>query len=367
MKHRNTRRRKSIKRNKRIKNMIHRTRQRKNISLPSTLSTSMRTASSLQNTRTMNCSPIVKGKTVSENTCYTKDALMQIKDAYNKNHGPEDQIVETDPEKVYQILRSRLTQCKTEDCWLDQIKNYRARQQLDDILFAPDQPSDWKENPTEWLSNFDIENVLRQYEIAYPQFKLLGPSSIDYDTKLKEEGGKCVWEDICRMELKDLQRRKKTKLGIVFNLDKHDQPGSHWVSMFVDLENKFIFYFDSALNDTPPEITRLKNTIMRQGLELTPPIKFKYIVNTREHQKSNTECGMYSLYFIISMLTGKPPEDRPKILNGKIGGDNESIEKTSKTNGGNMDLIRMFEKGNIPDSKVAGFRDEFFNVNNNNV
>ena len=34
-------------------------------------------------------------------------------------------------------------------------------------------------------------------------------------------------------------------MGIVFNLDPHDKPGSHWVSMYVDLNNGGIYYFDS--------------------------------------------------------------------------------------------------------------------------
>ena len=35
------------------------------------------------------------------------------------------------------------------------------------------------------------------------------------------------------------------QIGIVFNLDKHDQEGSHWVSMFIDLKRDGIYYFDS--------------------------------------------------------------------------------------------------------------------------
>jgi Ulp1 protease family, C-terminal catalytic domain len=339
--------------------MIRRTRQYKNISSPSIF---MRTTSPLQNTRTMNCSPIVKGKTVSENTCFTNDALTKIKDAFNKNNGPDNQIVETDPAQVYEALRSRLTQCKTEDCWLNQIKDSKTRQQLDQILFAPDQPPEWKDNPDEWLSNFDIEKVLQQYEISNPEFKLLGPSSIDYDTKLKEEGGKCVWEDICRLELKDLIARKKRKLGIVFNLDKHDEPGSHWVSMFVDLDKKFIFYFDSALNDTPPEIVRLKKTIMKQGSELSPPIQFRYITNKKAHQQSNTECGMYTIYFIVSLLTGKQPINKKSVPTSTSGGEN------SGENGGENGMsLEVFEKGKISDKEMMDFRKVFFNQNNPNL
>ena len=44
----------------------------------------------------------------------------------------------------------------------------------------------------------------------------------------------------------------------------------------------------------------------KQGDELSPPIKFKFDQNyPREHQYGTTECGMYSLYFIIQMLEDK--------------------------------------------------------------
>ena len=293
----------------------------------------------------LNCSPIVKGKTLLQDTCYTPDALDQIKQAYNKNNS-DNPITTTDSKIIIQELRTRLTQCGKEDCWLNQIKDSEARRHLDKILFAPDQPHEWKNNPTEWLSNYDITAVLEQYEEAYPEFILLGPSSINYDTKLPEENGKCVWEDICRLSLQDLDNRGKRKLGIVFNLDKHDEPGSHWVSLFVDMDRGFIFYFDSGLNPVPQEITRLKNTITTQGKLLNKPIRFIFIKNKKEHQKSNTECGMYSLYFIITMLTGKPPDENWSGVG--LGG------------GGN--IIDMFKNGSIPDRVVQDLRDDLFNV-----
>jgi hypothetical protein len=36
-------------------------------------------------------------------------------------------------------------------------------------------------------------------------------------------------------------------VGFTINLDNHNESGSHWVSMFLDLDDKIIFYFDSAI------------------------------------------------------------------------------------------------------------------------
>ena len=39
----------------------------------------------------MNCHPKIKGQRVSNDTCYTYDALSKIKEAYNQNHPKRDQ------------------------------------------------------------------------------------------------------------------------------------------------------------------------------------------------------------------------------------------------------------------------------------
>jgi len=312
----------------------------------------------------MNCGPAVKGRTAHFDTCYTPDALIKIKNAYNKGKSKDQRISTKNPHKIWTELRDRLTQCSSEDCWLKEIKDPKARSQLDDIIFAPDKPEEWKTNKNEWLSNFDIENVLKQYQITHRDFKLLGPSSIDYDTKLPEENGKCVWEDLCRLSLGDLKAHGKTKLGIVFNLDTHDKPGSHWVSMFVDLEHSIIFYYDSALNPTPREVIRLKDEIVKQGLDLSPPIRFRFIKNRHSHQKTNTECGMYSLFFTITMLTGEITNSLQTFKpigtrGGEYGmGPSENRGSTKLSLDQRLDL---FNNRNIPDHYVETLRGVYFN------
>jgi hypothetical protein len=47
---------------------------------------------------------------------------------------------------------------------------------------------------------------------------------------------------------------------------------------------------------------------MQQGKEVG--INFKYIINNKQHQKSNTECGIYSLFMIANLLKEtKTPHD----------------------------------------------------------
>ena len=69
----------------------------------------------------------------------------------------------------------------------------------------------------------------------------------------------------------------------------------------------------------PTEVKKLVEKVMQQGLELTQPIKFVYYdTHNIEHQKGNNECGMYSLFFNITMLTNKINNKKFKNAKQKI-------------------------------------------------
>lgn len=187
----------------------------------------------------LNCSPAVKKSRINTNTCFTPDVLDTIKKAYNKKHS-ENQITETDPTRVWWQLKERLD-CPKEECWLEQLGDNTMKARIKKFIFAPKKPPEWKSNPKEWLSNFDIEEVAKQYEYSHSEFKLIGPTTIDFDTRLPEEGGKCVLEDLCKFDLARFIRAKKTKIGIVFNLDDHDESGSRGFPCLLILRTDFYF------------------------------------------------------------------------------------------------------------------------------
>jgi len=290
--------------------------------------------------RTMNCSPMVKGKAVVQGSCFPPETLVLLKTSYNKFH-PENKIHATDLTQIWHELKGRLQQCHSEDCWLNQIDDPNVRKKIDGLTFAPDQPAEWKKNPDEWLSNFDIMDVLRQYEQTYHHFHVIGPTPIDFDTRPKEMDGKCVWQELCDFHLDQYLKSGKKKLGIVFNLDKHDRGGSHWVSMFIDLDDKYAFYMDSAGNEIPKEIDAFLKRVVQQGLAMHPPIRLHFYENCpMEHQMGTTECGMYSLYFLITMLTG---ETEGKVFKNYL------------------EKIRFFKDKRIPDKFMKRYRRIYFN------
>jgi len=253
----------------------------------------------------LNCSPKPKEQ-INDFTCYTDETLYKLRNMWNARH-PDVIIKSNDPKEIWHSLQKYMNHvCNKESCWL---KQTFAQGKIDNKMtdsFAPTSPQEWKRNPNEWLSSVDIMNVMKQYENAYKCFDFIGPSPIDYDTtKLY---GECVWDDLCHFNLKDEIKKGKNKIGVIFNIDPHYKSGSHWVSLFINIKKKFIFYFDSAGTKIPTQIMKFVNMIIKQGKSSS--INFQFDQNYPvEHQYGNTECGMYALYFIVQMIEDKLTKD----------------------------------------------------------
>ena len=247
----------------------------------------------------LQCSPNPKKM---DFTCYSEMDLYKLRDLWNVRH-PDAPIKTNDLKTIWTFLQENLQNvCDKESCWLNQkFVDIKTSKALSDS-FAPVAPASWKKKPTEWLSSTDILKVMKQYEKAYKCFEFMGPSPIDYDTK--QLYGECVWQELCEFNLQEQINKGKTKIGVSFNLDPHYKGGSHWVSMFINIKKHTIFYFDSAGEKIPAQIMKFANTIMSQGKSIGMTFKFDQN-HPVEHQYGNTECGIYSLFFIAHMLEDK--------------------------------------------------------------
>jgi len=248
----------------------------------------------------LRCSPKAKKNDFS---CFTDESIHQLRDMWNMRH-PDERIQSNDTKEIWRAMKENLKSvCNKESCWLKQnfVGNDKSKKLMEES-FAPEAPRSWKKKPNEWLSSMDILRVMKQYEKAYKCFEFMGPSPIDYDTK--QMYGECVWEELCNFNLKDQIDKGKFKIGVTFNLDPHYKGGSHWVSLFINLKKKMIFYFDSAGEKIPSRIMKFVKTVTAQGKALGMDLKFdqNYPI---EHQYENTECGIYSIFFIAHMLEDK--------------------------------------------------------------
>jgi hypothetical protein len=272
----------------------------------------------------------VDGETPAPYTCYTKDILEKLRARWNARH-TDTPITTNDPKEIWKQLHQNLSHaCDEEKCWIQQnFVDETTRKQIKEIAFVPDAPKEWKRDPNTWLSSVDISKVMKQYEKKYKCFRFIGPSPIDFDSHYMNTS-ECVWEELCHFSLEKYTKARVFKIGVIFNLDKHTEAGSHWVSMFIHLRKKYIFYFNSTGEPTPPEVKRLCVRI-RAAAKKAGLGNMTFYENKKEHQQKDTECGMYSLFFIISMLK-----------------DEKSVE--------------YFKTGNIPDKMMEGFRAQYFQL-----
>ena len=251
----------------------------------------------------------------TDESCFTIKSLRKIATKWNDTH-PTMKIdfntITTGKTLWNSINNVMKGKCNTEVCWLKQefIKNsYLSNELLKN--FKPFMPKSWDENPREWLNTIDIRDVMNQYEIKYPKFEFIGPVPMDFDTKIGF--GECVVDELCKIDLDDLINNKhKTKIGVIFNLDKHTQSGSHWVAMNCDTDKGEICYWDSYGINPNKEVVILMNKLKEQGLKLNKNLEIK--INKMRHQYKNSECGMYCIYFITSLLDGKTFENVVKTI-----------------------------------------------------
>lgn len=184
-----------------------------------------------------------------------------------------------------------------EHCWVDSHPKSPSHSHV------PAHPTEWLKNPYSWLSNLDIMNVMVQYENKYPSFKFVGVFPIDFASK--DMFGKCLYQEMCSMNVEKIKRKYKS-LGFVFNLDRHDQPGSHWVSMYMNFDknqpNYGVYYFDSNALPAPIELREFANSILKQVNDKD----FEFHENTIRKQFHNSECGMFCLNFLIQCIKKKP-------------------------------------------------------------
>ena len=110
-------------------------------------------------------------------SCFTKDALMKIVDAYNRKNNDKIKINKNNTKKdIWMAIQDKLkANCgeNNETCWLEQgfLKPYHS--DLEDY-FKPIAP----QGRYQWLTTEDISKVMRQFAEKYSDFRFLGPFPI---------------------------------------------------------------------------------------------------------------------------------------------------------------------------------------------
>lgn len=192
-----------------------------------------------------------------------------------------------------------------------------------DRRFKPKGPRD----STQLLSNFNLDGVLQQWaSTAFPTFYNYSFNMMDFE----ETGGTLARTDVAGI-LEGHETQNLGKMGghvkrpcdtfaCVLNTDVSSGRGKHWVAVFGDCRGKgewTVEYFNSAGNPPPAPVTRwLEESAARlMGHRASHPGQYgegavtPVTLTDMRHQTSQTECGLYALYFIRRRLEGTPYKD----------------------------------------------------------
>ena len=271
------------------------------------------------------CAP---GKKFIGNSCISKSILNNIANMLNnmfiKNENDKIDINLNKKQLVSAITRTLSSYCSSQRCWtqLPIINNLNesSKEELHKSTWLPNGPK----GKHEWLSTTHINDKLTQYHHVYPEFIFLGAVPLDFNDINQLGINNINFYELCI-------KKKKSKIGIVFNHDTSNKGGSHWVSMYVDLLKGRINYFDSVGEPPKREVKKLINKLIKASYfilfkkkidinnilfnckhnRLIDPNLNKMDIrcNTNQHQFKGSECGVYSLHFIIESLKGRTFDD----------------------------------------------------------
>lgn len=271
----------------------------------------------------LKCAP---SKKFIDGSCIPLTILVKMANAYNDEFDNDkiklSSTIETlNPSKYKKYLvkqfRKRLDNiCDDQKCWVKQSFIKRLDGQIKDELlnntFRPKGP----QGQFTWLNTININQVFDQYMKAHNDFKFFGAVPIDFD-------------DLDDYELKNLDFKKLFdngihKIGVIFNLDEHYKSGSHWVALYSDLKAGQVYFSDSYGIRPEKRITKFMRRIasfINDNITKNPVVDY----NKTRHQYGNSECGLYSISFILRMLRG----DSFEQITGKPIAD-EEINKCRK-------------------------------------
>lgn len=298
------------------------------------------------NKEDIKCAP---GREFKDGSCYKHDELLEIAKAYNKSKDNKINLNIVDnltkqnknninykkmyskyDRKIKRFLVRELNEkmkdvCKDQQCWVEQdfMKNIdeNKREHLQTMVLRPEGPSIGRK----WLNTENIDNCLIQYEVEHKDFKYLGTMPRDFQSHdfLKQD------ENFYEKLIKD----GKVKMGMVYNTDSLGGNGEHWNALFVDFKNGSIEFFDSYGKEADIEkevhehMDLLKKVMQKNCNNVKLVVNQNNLlqcdmpekkINKYRHQYKGSECGVYSMNFIIKRLGGTTFDD---ICKSKIPDD----------------------------------------------
>jgi hypothetical protein len=206
---------------------------------------------------------------------FKKKLMNQIVDRLNKNHNG--------------LMGSKLIVTIAKEFNLEDVVN-----DIHKDSYPPNGPN----GDREWLNTDNIDDVMYQYMTVHKDFLFLGAVPID-----------CYQLSFCatyKINFDEHLKKGYTKVGLIPNLDRHNQRGSHWVAIYFDLKTGNAYFYDPTGHDYPKILDELFNKF--ENFCSKHKLRYNLKVSEAKHQRDTSECGIYSMNFIIRLLRGEKYE-----------------------------------------------------------
>jgi hypothetical protein len=223
-------------------------------------------------------------------------------------------------------------QCSSEKCVLNHghfkhVANEKALEDSKDRLKPPG-PA----NSTALLDNTNIDTVLRKltkvhadennlknYHMKFQMIDFAGEPEPD-KSKIKKDDEKTQWRiskgmritptELGRIDMvNDVIDKGYKTFCVVLNTDKRTNGGIHWFCIFCDFRRTpfTIEYFNSSGNNP---VYQVHDWIVKTENRIKEKYKVKYFNSSKiRHQtQSETECGLYTIYYIWNRLNNIHPD-----------------------------------------------------------
>jgi hypothetical protein len=208
------------------------------------------------------------------------------------------------PKTPVQVIEDAkdITDCTTESCVIRRVIPRRKADRELEERFLPAGPR----NTFALLNNYNVDDVLDQLARKYSDFYHIGFQMIDFET---------VKSELAKIDFAKKIDEGYKRFGCIVNTDFTNGPGIHWFCLFLDFTHRgtprdphVIEYFNSSGNLPMSQIQiwahKMENDL---SIALGQKVVFK-IASRIRHQNDEHSCGVYSLYYIWSRLSGIPFE-----------------------------------------------------------
>ena len=261
----------------------------------------------------------------SAGTCFTDKVLEKFKQLAG------DESFSKSTESLIEHMKKR-TNCSTEFCILEKMKPHLAEDEYveNKKVMNPIGPA----KTIEWLYDSDVENFFAYHIHEKPNFIY---TKCQYMSFVFNEMPPSNLDIIKVCEKRYKSNLKKSKdadpeifIGTVLNTAR-DGGGEHWVPFLIQYnvltKKGSLEYFNSSgqgpdEEEDSPEVMEWINTFCdkRKKTEHKRKPRLKIKINKTQKQYGETECGLYSLFYIIHRIMGFTFEEfvHSKILDEKM-------------------------------------------------